>query len=65
MMLATNVKELKARLSAFLREVERGETVLVTDRGKVIARLMPLAGGLDAVPDEHARLLAAGVRPPR
>jgi antitoxin (DNA-binding transcriptional repressor) of toxin-antitoxin stability system len=36
---AVGIRELKARLSAFLRDVERGETVLVTDRGRVIAEL--------------------------
>ena len=38
-MKAVAVKELKNRLSAYLREVASGETVLVTDRGKVVAEL--------------------------
>jgi len=38
-MRAVGIRELKARLSAYLREVERGETVLVTDRGRVVAEL--------------------------
>ncbi|MGH7857687.1 MAG: type II toxin-antitoxin system Phd/YefM family antitoxin [Candidatus Binatia bacterium] len=38
-MKAVAVKELKNRLSAYLREVAGGETVLVTDRGKVVAEL--------------------------
>jgi len=33
------VKELKNRLSAYLREVRGGEVVLVTDRGRVVAEL--------------------------
>lgn len=33
------MKELKNRLSAFLRDVARGEVVLVTDRGRVVAEL--------------------------
>ncbi len=36
---AVAVKELKNRLSAYLREVASGEVVLVTDRGKVVAEL--------------------------
>jgi antitoxin (DNA-binding transcriptional repressor) of toxin-antitoxin stability system len=36
---AVAVKELKNRLSSYLREVKEGEVVLVTDRGKVIAEL--------------------------
>jgi antitoxin (DNA-binding transcriptional repressor) of toxin-antitoxin stability system len=38
-MKAIGVRELKARLSAYLREVAGGEVVLVTDRGRVVAEL--------------------------
>lgn len=38
-MKAVAVRELKNRLSAYLREVARGEIVLVTDRGRVVAEL--------------------------
>lgn len=38
-MKAVAVKELKNRLSQYLREVASGEVVLVTDRGKVVAEL--------------------------
>jgi prevent-host-death family protein len=65
-MRAVNVKELKARLSAYLREVERGETFLVTDRGRVVGRLGPLGDELVATPasDALARLAALGARLP-
>lgn len=33
------MKELKNRLSSYLREVRDGEIVLVTDRGRVVAEL--------------------------
>jgi len=36
---AVAVKELKNRLSSYLRDVKAGEVVLVTDRGQVIAEL--------------------------
>jgi antitoxin (DNA-binding transcriptional repressor) of toxin-antitoxin stability system len=36
-MKAVAVKELKNRLSHYLREVASGEIVLVTDRGRVVA----------------------------
>jgi antitoxin (DNA-binding transcriptional repressor) of toxin-antitoxin stability system len=67
-MRVVNVKELKARLSAYLREVDRGETFLVTDRSRVVARLgppaaeAPQAGGGSATVIE--RLVALGCRPP-
>ena len=38
-MKAVAVKELKNKLSVYLREVRQGEVVLVTDRGKVVAEI--------------------------
>ena len=35
------IRELKNRLSEFVREVRSGEAVLVTDRGEVVAELVP------------------------
>jgi prevent-host-death family protein len=40
-MKAIGVKQLKARLSEYIRLVRAGETVLVTDRGEVVAELRP------------------------
>ena len=37
-----SVRDLKSRLSRYLQQVQRGETVVVTSRGKPIARLVPL-----------------------
>ena len=37
-----SVRDLKSRLSRYLRQVQQGETVVVTLRGKPIARLVPL-----------------------
>jgi prevent-host-death family protein len=36
------VSELKARLSEYLNQVKAGMEVLITDRGKPVARLMPI-----------------------
>ncbi|MCZ6916507.1 MAG: type II toxin-antitoxin system prevent-host-death family antitoxin [Gemmatimonadetes bacterium] len=38
-MKAVGIRELKARLSQYVREVRRGEVILVTDRGEVVAEL--------------------------
>jgi prevent-host-death family protein len=35
------VRELKDRLSEYLRLVRAGEEILITDRGEVVARLSP------------------------
>src|SRR6187431_2029561 len=40
-MKAIGVKELKARLSEYLRAVKAGETLLVTDRNEIVAELRP------------------------
>jgi prevent-host-death family protein len=43
-MKAVSVSELKARLSDHLRQVKAGSEVLITDRGKPVARLIPIPG---------------------
>jgi antitoxin (DNA-binding transcriptional repressor) of toxin-antitoxin stability system len=40
-MRAVGIRELKNRLSEYLRAVREGECVYVTDRGRVIAELRP------------------------
>jgi antitoxin (DNA-binding transcriptional repressor) of toxin-antitoxin stability system len=54
-MKAVAIRELKNRLSAYLREVRSGEVVLVTDRGKVIAELRQPGAG--AAVGDHDRAL--------
>src|SRR5258708_32776040 len=57
------VRELKARLSACRAAVREGAEVVVPDRGRPVARLVPVAGGFD---ERMARLVAEGrVIPPR
>ncbi|WDN88470.1 hypothetical protein BuS5_01438 [Desulfosarcina sp. BuS5] len=40
-MKTAGIKELKNRLSSYLTLVKKGEEVLITDRGKPIARIIP------------------------
>jgi antitoxin (DNA-binding transcriptional repressor) of toxin-antitoxin stability system len=44
-MLAVKISELKSRLSQILDRVRRGETILVQDRDRVIARIEPAGDG--------------------
>ncbi len=44
----TSVRELKARLSAYLHRVETGETVIITRHGKPIGRIVPLETSTEA-----------------
>jgi prevent-host-death family protein len=50
------IRELKNRLSAYVRKVEAGDVVLVTDRGRVVAELVP-PGWQRPAPDIHPGLL--------
>lgn len=40
------IRELKNRLSAYVRKVEAGDVVIVTDRGRIVAELVPPGHGL-------------------
>ncbi len=44
-MKTVGVRELKNRLSEYLRRVRAGESVLVTDRGEVVAEFSPPGEG--------------------
>ncbi|MGA2820229.1 MAG: type II toxin-antitoxin system prevent-host-death family antitoxin [Anaerolineales bacterium] len=39
--MTVGVRELKSRLSEYLRRVKQGETIVVTERGKPVGRLIP------------------------
>jgi len=45
-MKTVGIRELKNRLSEYLRQVRSGESLLVTDRGEVIAEVSPPGRGL-------------------
>jgi prevent-host-death family protein len=60
-MVEIGIRELREGLSRVLRRVRAGETIEVTDRGRPVARIVPVSSieGLEP-------LIAAGrVRPPR
>lgn len=42
----TTVRELKAQLSAYLRRVEAGETVIITRHGRAVGRIVPVEAPL-------------------
>jgi len=53
-----NVAEAKSRLSEILERVSRGEEILLTRRGKAVARVLP------AAPAELPPILGAGRHDP-
>ena len=50
---SVGIKTLKNRLSEYVRAAAAGETVLVTDRGQVVAELVSPRVRADASPDEQ------------
>jgi prevent-host-death family protein len=54
-MKSIGIRELRQHASRYLRDVERGETIEITDRGRPVARLVPTADG-----SPIDRLIAAG-----
>lgn len=60
-MKSVGIKQLKARLSEYVRLARRGETILVSDRDEVVAELgparrqAPAPDSVDAVLDRLAR----------
>lgn len=65
-MQSVGIKTLKSRLSEYVRAAAAGETVLVTDRGQVVAELVPPRVRADASPDEQrlGELLRQGLLAP-
>jgi prevent-host-death family protein len=45
--LRVGVRDLKARLSEYLRQVSQGKTVIITEHGRPVGRLSPVNQPLD------------------
>jgi prevent-host-death family protein len=61
-MRTVKISDLKAQLSAHLLRVRQGEEVLVCDRRKPVARIVPIR--LEDDSNQEQRLIAAGVLTP-
>jgi prevent-host-death family protein len=48
---SVGVRELRQNLSRYLERVKAGEGLLVTERGRVVARLIPAGASADAYTD--------------
>lgn len=55
------VSKLKAYLSAYLTRVKTGEEILITERGKPIAKIIPLERGKFKIPAHLITLERAGM----
>ena len=63
-MTKTSITDLKARLSAFLDIVRHGEEVLVTDRGRPVARISPVVGDVREQSRREQLIRGGRLRPP-
>jgi prevent-host-death family protein len=61
-MRTVNISDLKAQLSAHIQLVRDGEDVLVCDRNKPVARIVPCL--LEDQPERERQLIARGVLVP-
>jgi prevent-host-death family protein len=52
------IRELKNRLSLYLRRVKAGETIIITERGKPVGQIVPIQANL---PGRLAKLVEAGL----
>ena len=52
------IRELKARLSKYVKQVKAGATLIITERGKPVGRMMPLTPSVEGRVQE---LVQAGV----
>ena len=52
------IRELKARLSTYLQQVKAGSTVVITDRGKPVGRIIPIKPSVD---EQMQELLQTGL----
>ena len=59
-MRSVNIAELKNSLSAYLRLVRDGEEVVIRDRNRAIARIVPIEAAGDEG-EEERQLVAAGL----
>ncbi len=60
-----SISKLKAKLSQYLDAVRGGEEILVTDRGRPVARLAPLHGAEEERSHRDWLLRTGRLRPPR
>jgi prevent-host-death family protein len=61
-MRTVNISDLKARLSAHIQYVRDGEELLVCDRNKPVARIVPCSASDQ--PERERRLIARGILTP-
>ena len=57
---SVSIRELKSRLSHFLRLTKEGESLIITDRGTPIGRIVPIAQSGNSLDERLAAMKQAG-----
>jgi prevent-host-death family protein len=55
------IRELKEQLSGHIREVKNGATLVITERGKPVARLLPVLPAEVSIEEKLRQLVKAGI----
>jgi len=63
MKLTYSIYEAKSKLSEILRVVRKGRRITITDRGREVARIVPISED-EGLEQRHADLVAAGILSP-
>jgi prevent-host-death family protein len=64
-MIRVSISELKAKLSEYLESVRAGEEVIVTDRGRPVARIAPVTGPEETESRLRMLIRTGQARPPQ
>jgi prevent-host-death family protein len=56
--ITVGIRELKARLSSYVRQAKSGASVVITERGTPVARIVPMGRSLE---DRMENLVEAGL----
>lgn len=57
---SAGIRELKTHLSHYLKKVKLGESVVITDRGKPVGRIVPVDEP-ESIEERSRQLVAAGL----
>ncbi len=58
MAIETSIRDLKAKLSEYMRQVKSGKTIVITEHGKPIGRIIPIN---QSIREKMATLVSAGL----
>jgi len=58
---AVGSRELKTRLGAYLRRVQQGATLILTDRGRPVAEMRPLSSGVTGIEARINEMVSLGI----